>query len=29
MPKFRNFKERGEWVESLFIAEALGHGPST
>jgi hypothetical protein len=26
MPKFRTFKERGEWVEALFIAEALGHG---
>jgi hypothetical protein len=26
MPKFRNYKERGEWVEALFIAEALGHG---
>ncbi len=26
MPKFRNFKERGEWVEAQFIAEALGRG---
>jgi PD-(D/E)XK endonuclease len=26
MPKFRNFKERGEWVEALFIAEALRRG---
>jgi hypothetical protein len=26
MPKFRNYKERGEWVEAQFIAEALGHG---
>ncbi|MGA8502618.1 MAG: group I intron-associated PD-(D/E)XK endonuclease [Candidatus Sulfotelmatobacter sp.] len=26
MPKFRTFKERGEWVEAQFIAEALGRG---
>jgi hypothetical protein len=26
MPKFRNFKERGEWVEAQFIAEALARG---
>jgi len=26
MPKFRNYKERGEWVEALFIAEALRRG---
>ena len=26
MPKRRTFKERGEWVEAQFIAEALGHG---
>jgi hypothetical protein len=26
MPKFRNFKERGEWVEALFIAELLRRG---
>jgi PD-(D/E)XK nuclease superfamily protein len=26
MPKFRNYKERGEWVEAQFIAEALGRG---
>jgi hypothetical protein len=26
MHKFRNFKERGEWVEAQFIAEALGRG---
>ena len=26
MPKFRTYKERGEWVEAQFIAEALGHG---
>jgi hypothetical protein len=26
MPKFRNFKERGEWVEAQFIAEALRRG---
>jgi len=23
---FRNFKERGEWVESCFMTEALGRG---
>jgi PD-(D/E)XK endonuclease len=23
MPRFRNYKERGEWVEAKFIAEAL------
>jgi hypothetical protein len=26
MPKFRNYKERGEWVEAQFIAEAMRHG---
>ncbi len=26
MLKFRNFKERGEWVEAQFIAESLGRG---
>ena len=26
MPKFRTFKERGEWVEALFIAELLRRG---
>jgi hypothetical protein len=26
MPKFRNYKERGEWVEAQFIAEALRRG---
>jgi len=26
MPKFRTFKERGEWVEAQFIAEALSRG---
>jgi hypothetical protein len=26
MPKFRTFKERGEWVEAQFIAEALRRG---
>jgi hypothetical protein len=26
MPKFRTFKERGEWVEAQFIAAALGRG---
>jgi hypothetical protein len=26
MPKFKNFKERGEWVEAQFIAEALRRG---
>ena len=26
MRKFRTFKERGEWVEAQFIAEALGRG---
>jgi len=24
--KFRNFKERGEWVELLFMAAAAQHG---
>ena len=24
--RFRNFKERGEWVEALFIAELLRRG---
>jgi len=23
---FKNFKERGEWVEARFIADALRHG---
>jgi hypothetical protein len=23
---FKNFKERGEWVELRFMAEALRHG---
>ncbi|MFY9908367.1 MAG: group I intron-associated PD-(D/E)XK endonuclease [Candidatus Sulfotelmatobacter sp.] len=26
MRKFRTYKERGEWVEAQFIAEALGRG---
>jgi PD-(D/E)XK endonuclease len=26
MPKFKTFKERGEWVEAQFIAEALRRG---
>ena len=25
---FKNFKERGEWVELRFMAEALRHGGS-
>jgi hypothetical protein len=27
--KFRTFKERGEWVELQFMAEALQKGTST